>query len=148
MFPQGTVMDALPKLATAGPTTRIHVSRPGEIDPEPDRNGKNKPTHATTLGFAYVNEIGRKAFTQKPFIFPVGSMIVRETLLVRDASPDRLVVMIKHERSFNRKANGWEFLTVNGDATKVLKRQRGGKCLECHITAAKNDFVFSEDGKH
>jgi hypothetical protein len=55
--------------------------------------------------------------------------------------------MVKHERDFNRKANGWEFLTINGDATKVLKREKQGNCLKCHATAANNDFVFPEDGK-
>jgi hypothetical protein len=50
--------------------------------------------------------------------------------------------MIKREKNFNRKANGWEFLTVNGAGTKILKREKNGKCLKCHASAAPNDFVF------
>ena len=91
-----------------------------------------------------MNEIGRSGFDRQPFNFPVGSIIVRERLLAGSSTADQLVVMIKREKSFNRKANGWEFLSVSGDATKVLKRERDGKCLKCHASAAKNDFVFPE----
>lgn len=96
----------------------------------------------TSLGFAYVNEAGRDAFRQQPFMFPVGSMIVRERLLTATSKPDQLVVMIKHERDFNPKADGWEFLTITGDATKVITQEKEGKCLNCHTFAAKNNFVF------
>lgn len=92
-----------------------------------------------------MNELGRPGFTQKPFVFPVGTMIVRERLLTLSTPPDVLVVMIKREKQFNPKANGWEFLTVSGDATKIVKREKGGKCLNCHVQAAKDDFVFPED---
>lgn len=139
-------MDGLPNIATAGATTRIHFPRLGEVDRGSNQSG-NDPTHATTLGYAYVNDVGRDAFRRQPFAFPVGTMIVRERLLPPSTNPDRLVVMIKHEKTFNQKANGWEFLTVNGDATKILKREKGGKCLQCHVSAAENDFVFPEDGR-
>ena len=147
-FPQGTVIDGLSNVVTTGSTTRIHFPRPGSIDPEPDRSSKNDKTHATTLGFAYVNKIGRDAFSRQPFFFPIGSIIVRERLLPPATNPDVLVVMVKREKSFNRKANGWEFLTVSGDATKILKREKSGKCLACHESAATNDFVFPEDGRY
>ena len=128
-----------------GTNTRIQFPRPGEIDPPPTRSRNDKVAHATTLGFAYVNYTGRAAFNRQPFLFPVGSMIVRERLLTPTSTPDVLVVMVKHEKKFNRKANGWEFLTVNGNMTKILKREKGGACLQCHSTAADNDFVFPED---
>jgi len=72
-------------------------------------------------------------------------MIVRETLLPSSSKPERLVVMIKREKNFNRRANGWEFLTVTGDGTKVVKREKSGKCLGCHVSATENDFVFPEE---
>lgn len=96
----------------------------------------------TTLGFGFVNEIGRDGFKREPFRFPVGTVIVRERRWWASSDPDRLVVMIKRKKSFNRKANGWEFLTVSGDGTKLLKREKDGKCLKCHASAAQNDFVF------
>jgi hypothetical protein len=50
--------------------------------------------------------------------------------------------MIKHTPDFNPRADGWEFLTVTGDATKVIEREKQGNCLSCHAAAADNDFVF------
>jgi len=75
-------------------------------------------------------------------------MIVREKLLALNAKPDRLVVMIKREQVFNPRANGWEFLTVSGDGTRVLQRDKNGQCLKCHMSASNNDFVFPEDGRY
>ena len=75
--------------------------------------------------------------------FPRGSIIVREKLSTPTAaSPDVLVVMVKREKNFNPKANDWEFLTVSGDIKKVEKREKEGKCQQCHASEAKNDFVF------
>jgi hypothetical protein len=134
-----TLAEGLPNIITTGSTRRIQLSSP------PDRSArapKTDPTHTTTLGFAYVNEIGRHAFERQPFNFPAGSVIVRERLLPGSTDANQLVVMIKREKNFNRKANGWEFLTVSGDATKIVKREKDGKCLKCHASAAQNDFVF------
>jgi hypothetical protein len=133
-------------VVTTGATTRIHFPPPGAMTPPPDRSPTSNATHATTLGFAYVNALGQEAFQSRPFRFPVGTIIVRERLLESSSNAQSLVVMIKRERSFNRKANGWEFLSVSGEATRVLKREKEGKCLECHRSAAENDFVFPEDG--
>lgn len=141
-------MDALPNVVTQGPTTIISFPRPGSAEHPTVKTRKNDPAHATTLGFAFVNDIGREAFRREPFAFPAGSVIVREGLLSPAANPDVLVVMAKHEQSFNQKANGWEFLTVSGDARKILKREKSGKCLACHESAALNDFVFPEDGRY
>lgn len=145
------MLDGLPNVVTTGADTKIRLPQLGQISPSsPARPSQPKPAsssqpkedHLTSLGFSYVNEAGRGAFRQQPFVFPVGSIIVRERLLSPTSSPDRLVVMIKHERNFNPKADGWEFLTVTGDVTKVIKREKEGKCLACHESASNNDFVF------
>ena len=132
-------MDGLPNVITTGNTTKLRFPR---FDPPPTRSRKDDGKHVTTLGFGYVNEIGRGGFKREPFSFPVGTVIVRERRLWASLDPDRLVVMIKREKRFNRKANGWEFLTVTGDGTKLLEREKDGKCLKCHASAAQNDFVF------
>lgn len=147
MFPRGTVFDGLSNVAVTRGTTRIWFPAPGSLSAPRGGSGKAQPTHTTTFGFAYVNDAGRSAFGQKPLLFPPGSIIVRERLPTITSQPDVLVVMVKHERDFNRKANGWEFLTINGDRTKVLKREKQGNCLKCHAAAANNDFVFPENGK-
>ena len=146
-FPQGTVLDGLSNVATTGATTRIRFPAPGQVTPPPERSSRQSDGHLTTLGFSYVNRFGAAAFRQQPFVFPVGSIIVRERLLSPTSSPDRLVVMVKHERDFNPKADGWEFLTVTGDATRVIKREKEGTCLGCHATQSNNDFVFSLNQK-
>jgi hypothetical protein len=80
---------------------------------------------------------------KEPVKFPAGSILVREKLLTPTAaSPDVLVVMVKREKGFNPKANDWEFLTVSGDVKKIDKREKEGKCQQCHASEAKNDFVF------
>ncbi|MFN2578905.1 MAG: hypothetical protein ABR607_14590 [Pyrinomonadaceae bacterium] len=45
-------------------------------------------------------------------------------------------MMIKHETGFNRKGDGWEFLTVSGDLTKIIEREKSGGCLQCHGPAS------------
>jgi hypothetical protein len=146
----GTVLDGLPEIATTGRNTRVYFPRPGEMTPPPTTSGDNdnKGNHETSFGFAYVNEIGSGGFRRQPFAFATGTMIVREKLLSLNANPERLVVMVKHEKAFNPKTNGWEFLIVNGDATKVLRREKNGHCLKCHLSASNNDFVFPEDGRY
>ena len=140
-------MDALPNIITTGADTRISFPRNVPGNPPARRARKDDPTHATALGFAYVNEIGRDAFRREPFAFPTGTILVRERVLPPATSADQLVVMVKHEKTFNRKGNGWEFLTLNGDATRILKREKDGKCLKCHTSASQNDFVFQEPGQ-
>ncbi len=131
-------MDGLPNIITTQSSTRIYFPRDSGLS----RRRKDDGRHETALGFGFVNETGRSGFKRKPFAFPVGTVIVRERLWVPAGKPDQLVVMIKHDKRFNRKANGWEFLTVSGDGTKILKREKDGKCLKCHASAAQNDFVF------
>jgi hypothetical protein len=147
MFPRGIVTDGLANMATAPGSTRIHFPRPGQMTPEPETSEKRSSDHLTTLGVVYVNHIGRASFTREPSSFPAGSIIVRERLLSPDAQPDVLVAMVKREKNFNRQANDWEFLTLSGDVTKIIKREKAGKCLKCHAEAARTDFVFPEDGK-
>jgi hypothetical protein len=140
-------MDALPNIITSGADTRISFPRNVAIDPPKQRVPKDDPTHATALGFAYVNELGRDAFKREPFVFPVGTILVRERLLPPATVADQLVVMIKRELRFNKNGNGWEFLTLSGDASRILKREKDGKCLKCHASATSNDFVFPEPGQ-
>lgn len=136
-------MDGLPNVITTQPSTRIYFPRDSSSGGSSNSSPKkNNARHETALGFGFVNEAGSSGFKRTPYSFPVGTVIVRERLWVANGKPDQLVVMIKRPLNFNRKANGWEFLTVNGEATKVLKREKDGKCLQCHQEAARDDFVF------
>ena len=75
--------------------------------------------------------------------FPTGTILVREKLRTPDASsPEVLVVMIKREPGFNRKANDWEFLTVSGDLKRIEAREKQGKCQKCHKSVAWYDYAW------
>jgi hypothetical protein len=144
MFPQGVVTDGLSSVARAPGSTKIRFPRPGAMTPEPEKSEQRSTDHLTTFGVVYVNPLGRASFTSQPSAFPVGSIIVRERLLSPGLDADLLVAMVKREKHFNRKANDWEFLTVSGDLTKIIKREKEGKCLACHAEAAQTDFIFPE----
>lgn len=50
--------------------------------------------------------------------------------------------MLKRVLGFNPKGGDWEFLLVDGEASKVIERQKKGSCLECHVTQRERDFVY------
>jgi cytochrome P460 len=137
------VQSGLAGLAIPAGTTGIRFPYPGEVSPSRSASATGV-THTSTFGIAYANDIARgPMLSRQPARFPAGSILVRERLLTAPStSPDVLVVMIKREKSFNPKANDWEFLTVSGDLKKIEKREKEGKCQQCHASAARNDFVF------
>jgi hypothetical protein len=141
MFPDGTLQSGLPGIVTSQGTTRIRFPSPGAISPVRE---KPDATHTNTFGVAFVNDIAHASMlSAEPARFPTGSILVRERRLTPTApSPDVLVVMIKRGKGFNPKANDWEFLTVSGDLNKIEKREREGRCQQCHASEARNDFVF------
>jgi hypothetical protein len=145
MFPSGTIQSGLSNVAISQGTTTIQfpslgAMSPGRRVPAPD----TARAHASTFGFAYANDIARASMSARiPTDFTTGSVIVREKLRAPNSTaPEVLVVMLKRESGFNQKANDWEFLTISGDLKKVVQREREGKCLACHGSEAKNDFVF------
>ena len=139
----------VPLVTTSGLTTRILM--PGAVyqAPAPPKNRKDDDTHggtADSFGVVYVNELAREAVNAEPPIqFSRGAIIVRERLAsLADLQPQHLTVMIKRARGFNGAANDWEFLTVDGNMTKIEQRQRKGSCLECHVSQRDRDFVYRE----
>ena len=145
MFPSGTVQSGLSNVAISQGTTTLQfpslgAMSPGRRAPVTD----TAPAHASTFGFAYANDIARAPMSARiPIDFTTGSIIVREKLRAPEsAAPEVLVVMLKRESGFNQKANDWEFLTISGDLKKIVEREKEGKCLQCHASEAKNDFVF------
>jgi Cytochrome P460 len=92
----------------------------------------------------YVNKIGQKAMmTEKKPNFPVGSVIVKEKTLAEDSSsPELLTVMIKHKKGFNPETGDWEYMVVNGAATKIEGRGNLENCHTCHIYNKENDYIF------
>ena len=122
----------------------------GEVVP---RNGRPAPapekapaTHQgeQSFGVVYANAPARGPFgSLESQTFPVGSIIVREKLASADSeTPQLLAVMLKRAPGFNPPAGDWEFLLVNGDASKVIERQKKGSCLDCHASQRERDLVY------
>ncbi len=135
-----------PKFNTSGGTTRITLPDLPQGD-KPDGKRTEPVSHeetAASYGVVYVNELARHALLeQKKPQFPVGSIIVREKLLQQDdAKPQLLVVMVKRERGFNRKANDWEFLMIDGSVSQITQRETTGSCRDCHKKQKDSDYVF------
>ena len=107
-----------------------------------DVNGQTNPHHRKYIT-VYVNEAGRKAMTEqsKPQ-FPEGSVIVKEKLSSPSSkTPELLTVMIKRENGFNPENGDWEFMVVDGGATKI-EQGKLESCQTCHQAMPKTDFIF------
>ena len=91
----------------------------------------------------YVNSTGKdEMLTKKNPKFPVGTVIVKEKLSSPDSqTPELLTVMIKREKGFKPEVGDWEFMTVDGEATKVTSRGKLENCKACHLDYEQNDFV-------
>lgn len=94
--------------------------------------------------------------------FPVGTMIVKESLanqLARPSDPKKHFAMVKRSADFNGMgAKGWEWfeLTENADSVAIGWRGLGapdgetyggdpaGSCNGCHQMAFQNDYVLSK----
>lgn len=115
-----------------------------EFKPAPRIDDKDLHDDSPSYGVVYANEPASKAYAEgasRPF--PVGSVLVRERLPQLDSTtPELLAVMIKREKGFNPAGGDWLFMTVDGEATKITKRQKKGSCLNCHQSARDRDFVF------
>ena len=136
------------RISNSRGSTRIILSHPPRRDSVVKPKKKSPDSHEDdrfpSYGVIYVNEAARHALLdEKRPQFPVGSIIVREKLKMADATtPQLLVAMVKHERGFNPKANDWEFLVIDGDASKIQRREKTGDCLACHSQQKTTDFVF------
>ncbi len=99
--------------------------------------------HEDKFVSVYVNETGRQAMmTQLSPKFPQGSMIVKEKLSSKDAqSPELLTAMIKREKGYHPESGDWEYLVIDGSASKVEKRGKLADCNSCHVAYDSTDYV-------
>ena len=92
----------------------------------------------------FVNDIAEPYMKSEKLRFPVGSMIIRETLKDAGTHDAELVAaMIKRERGFDRVSNDWEFMVIDKGFTRVRRgddMQRS--CLSCHASARDSDLVY------
>ncbi len=91
----------------------------------------------------FVNSVGRESMlTKREPVFPVGSMILKEKLSSKDSkSPELLTAMIKHEKGYYPEGGDWEYLLLDGAATKIVERGKLQQCNACHQLYKGRDFV-------
>lgn len=91
----------------------------------------------------YVNAVGQRAMlSQERPRFPLGSVIVKEKLATaKSAQPELMTVMLKRAPGYNPRYGDWEFMVVNGPATKIETRGKLANCQSCH-TDKKMDYIF------
>lgn len=114
------------------------------IRPTPRRSSASHEDDGNSFGAVYVNEAARHALIdERTPRFPVGSVIVREKLArALDVKPQLVIAMVKRERGFNPKANDWEFVMLDGNASTIRHREKTGSCQKCHAQQKQSDFVF------
>jgi hypothetical protein len=108
------------------------------------RGGSRAVAHkGPTYARVFANEKAEPFLKLEDLRFPVGSVIVREKLSSANAvAPDLIAAMIKHDREFSPATNGWEFVVIDKNFSRVKTRQTTGNCASCHAQTKQSDFVF------
>jgi len=99
--------------------------------------------HQNKFISVYVNETGREAMlTRLAPEFPQGSLIVKEKLGSRESqTPELLTAMLKREKGYNPKSRDWEYMVLDGAASKIVERGRLASCNVCHVAYGSSDYV-------
>ena len=99
--------------------------------------------NGTTYARIFANDKAEPFLKSENLRFPVGSVIVREKLsTAHAAAPDLVAAMIKRDREYSPATNGWEFIVIDKNFSRVKTRQTTGNCMACHAQASKSDFVY------
>lgn len=124
--PTPQLMDPLPAISCA--------IIPGRQEPSP---------HLHKYVSVFVNPVGRaEMMTKESPKFPVGSMIVKEKFGSPDSTmPEMLTAMIKREAGYNPDSGDWEFLVLDGAASKIIEQGKLTRCSGCHRPYQHSDFV-------
>src|SRR5215510_8248104 len=86
--------------------------------------GRQEPSpHLHKYISVFVNPVGREEMmTRQSPKFPVGSIIVKEKLGSPDSKlPEMLTAMIKREPGYNPEGGDWEYLVLDGIASKIVE---------------------------
>jgi hypothetical protein len=120
---------------------------PDEIPAPIEKKSPQNPHERTTetFGVVYANDLAEKEIQNTEPRFPVGSIIVREKHLNENLEkPELVIAMIKRRKGFSKSTDNWEFLTLNSDASQLIKRETKSDCAKCHIQARQTDWVFRD----
>jgi hypothetical protein len=132
-YRQWTLVNPTPQLMAPAAATDC-VIIPGRQEPSP---------HLNKYISVFVNSVGREAMmTKRTPKFPIGSMIVKEKLGSPDSTnPELLTAMIKREAGYNPEGGDWEYLVLDGAASKIIEQGKLTRCSSCHRPYVRNDFV-------
>lgn len=99
--------------------------------------------HEAAWASVYVNPKGTSAMmTESHPAFPEGSIIVKEKIHREDSKdPVVLTVMIKRAKGYHPESRDWEYLVLDGPATKIVERGKLSRCNDCHEKYDDTDFV-------
>ena len=103
----------------------------------------DRSPHVRKYISVFVNPVGREAMmTKRQPKFPIGSMIVKEKLGSPDSKePEVLTAMIKREPGYNPGSGDWEYLVLDGAASKIVEQGKLTRCSDCHTYYEHSDFV-------
>jgi hypothetical protein len=106
--------------------------------------GRQEPSpHLHKYISVFVNAVGREEMMarQSPK-FPIGSIIVKEKLGSADSTtPELLTAMIKRGPGYNPENGDWEYLVLDGAASKIIEQGKLTRCSGCHRPYQHSDFV-------
>lgn len=132
-YRQWTLVNPTPELME--PLSAIScVIIPGRQEPSP---------HLHKYVSVFVNPVAREEMmTRQSPKFPSGSMIVKEKLGSPDSTkPEVLTAMIKRAPGYNPESGDWEYLVLDGAASKIVERGKLTRCSGCHSSYEQSDFV-------
>lgn len=140
--PEPIMMDRVVSQLCAMPNTGARV-KPA---PDPNRNKfRYNPVnpHQDKFLSVYVNETGRESMmTRRSPEFPQGSLIVKEKLGSKESrTPELLTAMFKREKGYNPESGDWEYMLLDGAASKIVERGRLSSCSVCHAAYSSTDYV-------
>ena len=75
-------------------------------------------------------------------VFPEGSIIVKEKFVNQFArEPELLTVMVKRKQGYSVVTGDWEYVVLDGSASKIADQGTLTKCNSCHLSYKDSDYV-------
>lgn len=132
-YRQWTLVNPTPQLMKPASAMDCAII-PGRQEPSP---------HLHKYVSVFVNPVGREEMmTRQSPKFPIGSMIVKEKLGSADSTtPEMLTAMIKRGPGYNPDTGDWEYLVLDGAASKIIEQGKLTRCSGCHSSYQHSDFV-------
>lgn len=119
----------------------IRCTSPTDADKETARESHGP--HSAKQIQVYANQAAERVFKGKSKMFPIGSIIAKEKLLLQYHGPEfsGIAFMIKRSPEKFPETGGWEFQYFPSSESE--QQQIQSTCSGCHKTAP-TDYVFAD----